>query len=160
MSETKDQIAEERDRLRLENEQLRGQLAAAGAGRAYAPAAQFILSEGNRQELLAHGVTTIGGRRVTREQVEEATAGNDRYANVDLGDVDPDAQPAGRPNLGIPGVDYVYPSVRPGRIDPAVAGTPGINGPAATAEDMAEARELEPPAGDPADVLRADDDES
>lgn len=153
MSETKDQIAAERDQLRAENENLRGQLSAAGAGRAYQPAAQFILSEGNRQELLQHGVTTIGGRRATREQVAEATRGNPTYANVDLGDRDPDPQPAGRPVAGVPGVDFVYPSVAPGLIDPDVAGLPGISGPPATEADLA------PPAADPVVPLEHVDDQ-
>jgi len=160
MAETKDEIAAERDRLRQENENLRGQLAASGAGRAYQPAAQFILSEGNRQELLTYGATTIGGRRVTRDEVEQATAGNSRYANVDLGDTDPPAAlPGGRQSMAVPGVDYVYPSVAPGRIDPAVAGTPGINGPAATEEEMRQAADLTPAESDPADLLADDDDD-
>jgi hypothetical protein len=133
MAETKEDIAAARDALQRENEQLRGQLAAAGAGRAYQPAAQFVLSEGNRQELLAHGVTVIGGRRVTRDEVEAAVAGNPAYDGVDLGDTDPVEQPAaGRRSAGVLGVDFIYPSVAPGYIDPAVAGTPGINGPPAT----------------------------
>lgn len=143
MSETKDDIAAQRDALLQENQALRDQLAAAGAQRqTQAPARhQFVLSEGQRQELITNGVTTVNGQRATVEQVQ-ALLGDDQAA-VDLGDTDPrDGTPASRPNPGIPGVDYVYPSVRPGAIDPAVAGTPGINGPAATDAQMAEAREL------------------
>lgn len=127
MSETKEDIAAERDALRAENAELRK----AAAGRpATAPQVQhrFVLSEGDRQELVARGVVNINGRRMTREDVE-AELGDDQL-DVDLGD----AQPADteRPaRAAVEGVDFIYPSVAPGLIDPAVAGTPGINGPAA-----------------------------
>jgi hypothetical protein len=132
MTELKDDIAAERDELRAENERLRAQLAAAGGSpRAYQPAQQFQLSEGDRQELVTRGVVTINGRRMTREDVENELDEDQR--GVDLGDADP--VDAGAPGVGersaIRGVDYVYPSVAPGLIDPDVAGTPGINGPAA-----------------------------
>jgi hypothetical protein len=138
MAETKEDIAAERDQLREDNdrlthevEALRGQLTAAGsAPRGYAPAQQFTLSEGDRQELVQRGVVNIGGRRMTRDQIREALP--DSYAAVDLGTAKPadgDVQDVER--TAVRGVDYVYPSVQPGRIDPAVAGTPGINGPAA-----------------------------
>jgi hypothetical protein len=136
MSELKDEIAAERDALRVEVENLRGQLTAAGTtqpGRAAPVQHTFQLSEGNRQELALNGVTNIGGRQMTRAQVAELLTDDQR--NVELPEVDPDAAttlPPARANLGIPGVDYVWPSVAPGVIDPAVAGTPGINGPAAT----------------------------
>jgi hypothetical protein len=156
MSETKDDIAAERDALRAENENLRGQLTAAGTGqpgRAAPVQHTFILSEGNRQELAATGVTNIGGRQMTRAQVAELLTDDQR--NVDIPEVDPAAAtvlPPARPNLGIPGVDYVWPSVAPGVIDPAVAGTPGINGPAATDAqahrlDDAERFDRDAPAG-------------
>jgi hypothetical protein len=157
MAETKEAIAAERDRLRRENEQLRGQLAAAGAGRPNTTTAQFELTEGNRQDLLARGETVIGGRRYTRDQVESAIEGNPDYDRVDLGDTEPAAQPATRAQGDIPGVDFVYPSVLAGRIDPAVAGTPGINGPAATDEEM---RRVEQPAAeDPAPIVTPHADE-
>jgi hypothetical protein len=132
MSETKDEIAAERDALRAENENLRGQLAAAGAQRQTAAPVQhrFTLSEGQRAELEMYGVTTSGGRRVTREQV--AAMLQDDQQGVELGDGDP--VPTGvpeRPQTAIPGVDFVYPSVKPGYLDPAVAGRPGLSGPAA-----------------------------
>jgi hypothetical protein len=39
---------------------------------------------------------------------------------------------------GVRGVDFIYPSVERGKIDPAVAGTPGINGPAADDKPAAD----------------------
>jgi hypothetical protein len=140
MSETKEDIATARDALLVENAQLRAQLATGGR-QVNAPAHQFLLSEGGRQELITYGVTTVNGRRVTAEQVSELLG--DAQADVELGDTKPvDGNPAARPNLGIPGVDFVYPSVVPGAIDPAVAGTPGINGPAATPAQLAAAESL------------------
>jgi hypothetical protein len=135
MSETKDEIAAERDRLQLENEQLRRQLAAAGAGpRAYAPTQRFQLSEGDRQELAMRGVVNVGGRMMTRDEVA-AELESDQL-DIDLGEGEPATDvPPLRPRSAIPGVDFVYPSVEPGKIDPAVAGTPGINGPAADTRD-------------------------
>ena len=133
MSETKDQIAEARDALRAENEPLRGQLAAAGVRRGGPVSHEFVLSEGERQELLTTGVTTHNGVRLTREDVERKLT--TRQADLELGDVDPAAALPGRPATNIPGFDYVYPSVQRGAIDPAVAGTPGINGPAAGSPD-------------------------
>jgi len=148
MPETKDDIAAERDQLRAENEQLRGQLAAAGAtataGRAATPQYRFELSEGDRQELEMRGVVSIGGRLMTRDEVlaELAAAGPDEQGNNDQSGVQIAEAPAatrvdvaslpGR-GPGIAGVDYVWPSVERGKIDPAVAGTPGVNGPAADA---------------------------
>lgn len=133
MAETKDDIAAERDQLRAENENLRGQLAAAGVRRGV-QRQEFILSEGEAAELRAQGVANIGGRRMTTAQVRERL-GADQEATVDLGDVPAvdEAAWAQRQDrgAGIEGVDYIYPSVRPGAIDPAVAGTPGINGPSA-----------------------------
>jgi hypothetical protein len=49
--------------------------------------------------------------------------------------VDPATLPARGP--GVAGVDYVWPSVERGKIDPAVAGTPGISGPSADDTDNA-----------------------
>lgn len=137
MSETKDDIAAERDQLRAENENLRGQLAAAGARPAGTRRVEFQLSEGERQELAANGVVNVGGVRMTREDVEARLGG--RQAGIDLGDADPvDGGAVEQGERGaVRGVDYIYPSVRPGAIDPAVAGTPGINGP--SADDVPEA---------------------
>ena len=59
MAETKDEIAAERDALRAENENRRGQLVAASAttgGRVQAP--KPFLTEGERQELITFGFTT------------------------------------------------------------------------------------------------------
>lgn len=147
MSETKDDIAAERDALRAENENLRGQLAAAGAtttaGRAAPAQHRFQLSEGDRQELELRGVVNIGGRMMTRDEVlaEIADAGPDGQGNNDQGAVEiAEAPEATRVDLsklpdrtgpGVEGIDFVYPSVERGKIDPDVAGTPGINGPSA-----------------------------
>lgn len=135
MSETKDEIAAERDALRAENENLRGQLAAAGAARPGTAAAvqhRFTLSEGARQELELTGSTNIGGRLRTRDEVMAML--DDRHDRVEIAETPADQIrpiPQLRDPAGIAGVDYVYPSVAPGVIDPAVAGTPGISGPAA-----------------------------
>lgn len=139
MAETKEDIAAERDQLRAENEELRRKLRAAmdQAGRQAAPGPvapqqMFQLSEGDRQELVAHGWLNVGGRLRTRDEVRDMLGGDQR--NVDLGDREPDPLPVGiRRDSAVPGVDYVYPSVAPGQIDPKVAGTPGISGPAAGA---------------------------
>lgn len=137
MAETKEDIAADRDRLTAENEQLKAKLKAAmdQAGRTpavVAPAHRFQLSEGDRQELAARGELNVGGRMRTADEVR-AMLGNDQQG-VDLGDADPPAHPDLIRPAGIRGVDYVWPSVAPGEIDPAVAGTPGITGPAAGGE--------------------------
>lgn len=128
-----EQLRAERDRLRAENEQLRGQLAAASTARKPGTVThEFALSEGERQELETYGVINIGGRQYTTEQVKAKLG--ERYKNVPIADA-PAAtriEPTSAVELaGVRGIDYVYPSVAPGQIDPAVAGTPGINGPAA-----------------------------
>lgn len=135
MAETKDDIAAERDALREENNRLKAQLAAAGGStQPYAPAQTFQLSEGDRQELAANGVVNVAGRMRTADEVRAMLPEN--QAGVDLGTaVVPDhIRPVGREPGATPGVDYVYPSVAPGQIDPAVAGTPGISGPAGEGE--------------------------
>jgi hypothetical protein len=140
MSETKDQIADERDRLREENQRLRAQLAEASAttaGGAYRPAQQFVLSEGDRQELEMRGTVNVGGRMRTADEVRDMMG--ERGADVPIGEPSEALDRRGdvqgqRVNAGIPGVDFVYPSVAPGVIDPSVAGTPGINGPSADRE--------------------------
>jgi len=141
MTETKDDIAAERDTLRAENDRLRAQLTAAGRPAGVTPAQHtFQLSEGDRQELEIRGVVNIGGRMMTREEVL-AELGADPQGNNDQSGVQiAEAPEATRidqgalPNVtgpGIRGVDYVWPSVERGKIDPAVAGTPGISGPSA-----------------------------
>jgi hypothetical protein len=141
MPETKDDIARERDELKRENESLRR---AAGSSRpgVWQPT-RFLLTEGDRQELEMFGVATIGGRRMTIDEVRDKVAGTDQ-ADVQLNDPTPEmdrrdelAGPGATHPAGIRGFDYVYPSVAPGLIDPAVAGTPGINGPAADLDDVA-----------------------
>lgn len=144
MAETKDQISEERDGLREENRRLRAQLTAAGRTPGVAAAQHtFQLSEGDRQELETYGVVNIGGRRMTREDVLERLGADQQNVPIDepSPDLDRRNDVAGqRPNAGIPGVDFIYPSVAPGLIDPAVAGTPGISGPAAGTETVAAVR--------------------
>lgn len=138
MAETKDDIAADRDRLAAENEQLRSQLAAvAAAGPAPAgpvPARHtFTLSEGERQELVAYGRVNKDGRSMTRDDVRAALG--ESQQGLDLGDAEPAPAPQVVEPTNIRGIDYVYPSVTRGGIDPAVAGTPGISGPAATDPD-------------------------
>lgn len=138
MAETKDEIAAERDQLREENNRLKAQLAAAGqqASRPGAQAPQHLfLSEGDRQELETTGRVNLGGRLMNAEQVRAELAGGPQ-AGVEIAEPKHPVQvPADQPEQPpIRGFNYVYPSVAPGRIDPAVAGTPGINGPAADVE--------------------------
>jgi hypothetical protein len=137
MAENKADIEAERDQLRVENEQLRSQLSAVGAGavgRAAVPQHTFQLSEGDRQELEIRGVINVGGRQVTKADVEAMLGESQR--NVEIKDAPEGTRvAAGRaPRRGsVEGVDYVWPSVQPGGIDPKVAGTPGISGPSADA---------------------------
>lgn len=114
--------ADERDRLIAENEQLRGQLAAAGAtGRRefQAQARRPFLSEGERQELALYGETNspFTGERLTTEQVRAELAESDTQREVEIPDpVVPRQAPARKDRTPIGGVDYVYPSVAPGRL--------------------------------------------
>src|ERR1700749_92874 len=75
MPETKEDVTAERDKRRAENEQLRAQLQAAGGagsavGRASVPQHVFQLSEGDRQELEIRGAINVGGRLMTKADVE------------------------------------------------------------------------------------------
>lgn len=143
MTETKADLEAERDALRAENENLRGQLAAAGAARqTAAPQHVFQLSEGDRQELEIRGVVSIGGRLMTTAEVRQAlAAAGAGQEHVEIADapegtrVDPGRR-GGLTGPGVRGIDFVYPSVARGLIDPAVAGVPGINGPAAPASEV------------------------
>ena len=131
MPETKDEIAAERDRLRADNEQLRGQLAAAGATRQPYRPIPFMLTEGARQELEMYGVATINGRQYTREEALAAAEAAGQ-TGIEIAEPSVARKPTAPVQRGaVRGVDYVYPSVAPGLIDPEVAGMPGINGPAA-----------------------------
>jgi hypothetical protein len=146
---TKAALEAENAQLRDQVDNLRGQLvAAAGATPAgYQPAQRFFLSEGDRQELELHGVANIGGRLLTRDQVLAKLAGGPQSA-VEIREpkVDRTADAAVAAARAEPrnvrGVTFVYPSVADGLIDPAVAGKPGINGPAATPAAVAELAEL------------------
>jgi hypothetical protein len=139
MSETKDEIAAERDQLRAENENLRGQLVAAGAGRpgTAAPAQhRFFLTEGERQELELNGNAVVGGKLMTTEQVRAKLSGD--FADVEIADATNVREvPSAHDRPKVAGIDYIYPSVAYGELDPAVAGTPGFNGPAAPVEPTA-----------------------
>lgn len=132
------ELTAERDALRAENENLRGQLAAAGAARPAAAAPvehRFMLSEGDRQELELRGVVNIGGRQYTTAEVRKLLAADPRLAGVEIADAPAATETRVAPTRlqgHAPGVDFVWPSVAPGAVDPAVAGTPGINGPAAS----------------------------
>jgi hypothetical protein len=139
MSETKEEIAAERDALRAEvdtlnaeRDRLAGELAAAGAGRRPAAQHTFQLSQGQLTELESFGVTNVDGVQHTTEEVRGMLTGD--QAGLEIAEASaPAAAPAVAVDRGEPryGVDFVYPSVEPGKIDPAVAGTPGISGPAA-----------------------------
>lgn len=140
---TKAALEAEVQRLRDENDNLRGQLVAAAstAGAApYRPAQEFFLSEGDRQELETNGVANIRGRLMTTAEVREALKGT-KLEGVEIKDAKPGtdrsaAVAAARAEpRNIRGVTFVYPSVADGLIDPAVAGRPGINGPAADASE-------------------------
>lgn len=122
--------------LRAENARLRAQLLASGQQPTGPAQAQhtFTLTEGDRQELELYGVATVGGRLMTIDDVRAAAA--DAGLEVSLADPSEaldrrDLVAAQQERTAVRGVDYVYPSVAPGQIDPKVAGLPGINGPAA-----------------------------
>lgn len=111
MAELKDDIAAERDALRAENEELRAQLArtdlAASAGIAPAPQHQFVLSEGERQELATRGVIAVGGRLRTADQVRELLG--DDQQDVDLGTATPPPLAGEQPAAGsVPGLDVTH----------------------------------------------------
>lgn len=125
--------------LQAENELLRTQLAAAGQPRVAGPARTFFLTEANRLELEQRGFTTVGGELLDTAEVRKRLARTDQ--DVDIADAPEGAREEAavtvaavrRDDQGAQyGVTHVYPSVRPGQIDPAVAGSPGISGPSAT----------------------------
>lgn len=141
---TKAALEVELARLQADNDRLQAQLAgtpAAYVGRVAVPQHTFQLSEGDRQELEIRGAINVNGRLMTRDDViaamEEAGQRGVTIAEAPEStrlDERTIAQ-AKAERTGVRGVNYVYPSVAPGKIDPAVAGTPGITGPAATDED-------------------------
>jgi hypothetical protein len=138
VTENPKEVAAERDALRAENENLRGQLAAAGAarpGQAAPVQHTFQLSEGDRQELEIRGVINVGGRLVTTAEVREMLGEDQKGVKIAEAPEGTRVDPALIQKVtgpGVAGVDFVYPSVERGKIDPAVAGTPGISGPPAT----------------------------
>jgi hypothetical protein len=141
MAETKDELQRRVDELQADNEKLRGQLATA-TGRTVPAPAPFALTEGDRQELEARGYATVGGRVITTEEARKLAPG------VEIRDVDGAlAEERDRvvgalrtaPGGNVRGVDYVWPSVERGGIDPTVAGVPGISGPAAGTNEAAAA---------------------
>ena len=126
----------ELDAARAERDELKAQLFNLGGPvrTPIVPVHRFAVSEGERQELEMYGVATVNGRLMSTEEVRKAAAA------VGLAIVIKDAAPELKRELpvrvereGVYGVDYVYPSVAPGLIDPRVAGTPGVSGPAAPA---------------------------
>lgn len=119
--------------LRQENARLRARLAALGATVGSQAEHTFQLSEGQRQEINATGFTTVDGERLSASAVEHLLGGDQEGVELDPPDV-PDDQPQPTAPTNIRGFDFVYPSVERGRIDPAVAGTPGISGPPASTD--------------------------
>jgi hypothetical protein len=126
--------------LEAENASLRAQLGAQGQGRVASPAHQFFLTEANRQELELRGFTVVGGELLDTDAVRARLRATGQ-SRVEIADAPRTAQDEAartvaalrRDNHGAQyGVTHVYPSVAPGQIDPAVAGSPGISGPAAT----------------------------
>lgn len=126
--------------LEAENASLRAQLGAQGQGRVAAPAQTFYLTEANRQELEQRGFTTVGGVLLGTDEVRARLKDTDQ-AGVQIADAPEDVQASADATLASVrrddqgsqyGVTHVYPSVEPGKLDPAVAGQPGISGPAAT----------------------------
>ena len=139
---TKADLEQQLAAARAENVALTARLEAAGGQRGTAPVQhKFTLTEGDRQELGLYGVATIGGRLMTREEAQEAAEQAGQPVEIDEPSAELDRRPGlvrqlGERGQGVRGFDYVYPSVAPGKIDPAVAGTPGVHGPAASAADL------------------------
>lgn len=141
MTENIKDVAAERDALRaqlselvVERDALRRKLTAAGTvGRVAAPAHTFQLSQAQLSELEIYGVTNVDGVQRTTAEVRGMLTGN--QSRIKIKDASNPQEPvrAGGERSAVYGVDYVYPSVAPGKIDPAVAGTPGISGPSADA---------------------------
>lgn len=134
-----DRIAE----LEAENTRLKGDLAAASTRRPYV-AAVPQLTEGDRLQAEQLGYATVGGVVYTRDELvaklkewgqEGVTIGQPAPAQREeaarlVGALRQDKDAATSPE-GIRGFTHVWPSVAPGRIDPTVAGLPGVNGPSA-----------------------------
>lgn len=154
MAESKADLEQRVQQLEEDNDRLRGQLAAAGARPASVAPAPFVLTEGDRQQLEATGFATIGGRVLLTEEVRELLGAD---SGVEIRDVSETQRAAaestvralrvgtGAEQQGIRGVTHVWPSVEPGGIDPAVAGTPGISGPAAGSDVARLARQTPAP---------------
>lgn len=110
MSETKDDIAAERDALRAENEELRALLARtdlAAAGIAPVPQHRFVLSEGERQELAIRGVVAVGGKLRTADQIRDMLG--DDQQDIDLGTATPPPLAGEQPSAGsVPGLDVIH----------------------------------------------------
>jgi hypothetical protein len=128
--QTKADLEAEIARLTKDNENLRGQLAAAGA-RPPAAQHQFLLSEGQRQELALNGNVLVNGQYLTADQVVSKLGPDQQGLELDVPDKAREL-PREVTRDKVAGIDYVYPSVAYGQVDPAVAGQPGVHGPAAT----------------------------
>lgn len=113
--------------LRAENDRLKGQLAQATARTANVAPAKPYLTEGERQELITFGRSGRLNLKTAAQRFPEAdlSGATDVAKKASTEDELTVERPA------IRGFDYVYPSVAPGVIDPAVVGEPGITGPAA-----------------------------
>jgi hypothetical protein len=113
--------------LRAENDRLKGQLAQATARTANVAPAKPYLTEGERQELITFGRSGDLNLKTAKAKFPEADlSGATEIARKASTEDETTVERA-----GIRGFDFVYPSVAPGKIDPEVAGLPGINGPAA-----------------------------
>jgi len=124
MAETKEEIAAERDQLRAELERTQGELAAARAGGASQARVtmvgrpEFGLSEGERQALEANGVanSAFDGRLLLADDY-----GIEVKTDLARRNIEHAREAAAKANAGtgaIWGVDFVYPSVAPGVLDP------------------------------------------